>query len=73
MTGLIVSLSGSVVTAIAAILAAFVSRKAERNTRPVSNGFASGIVTQLGDIQRTLGSVEQKIDDHIADHATHKV
>lgn len=58
----------AVIAAVAAVAAAAISGKAERNSRPVSNGFAAGVVSQLGEIRREQGEMHQKLDDHIADH-----
>jgi len=50
-------IAASTVSAIAAIYAA----KGEKNTRPVSNGFAEGIRSDVREIRKLL-------IDHIKDH-----
>lgn len=55
----------AVTGAVAPVLAgigAWLSRKAVKNTKATSNGFASSVTT-------ALTRIEQKIDDHIAAHA----
>ena len=53
-----------VIPAIISALAVFYSQKAEKNSRPVSNGFASHVMT-------SLDRIEQKLEKHIDDPESH--
>jgi hypothetical protein len=50
-----------VIPAIISAVAVYFSVKSEKNSRPVSNGFASHVMTSLDRIETTL-------DRHIYDH-----
>jgi len=47
-----------VIPAIISALAVFYSQKAEKNSRPVSNGFASHVL-------KSLDRIETALEDHI--------
>ena len=52
--------------AIGSTIAAWVSRQAVKQTKPISNGFAP-------DIKRRLDRIEQLITNHIEQHANNDV
>lgn len=52
--------------AVGAVAAAWIARQAQRNTKPLSNGFA-------GDVTRRLDRIECLITSHIQAHADHDV
>jgi len=62
--------------AAGAVLSAYFARKAERNSRPVSNGFAAGVIERLDAIKEQheqlhedLREVRKTVIKHIAsDH-----
>jgi hypothetical protein len=60
----LVSVVVATVAASGTIVAAWMSHRAERNTRPISNGFA-------GDVCRRLGRIEHLLVNHLEDHAQH--
>jgi hypothetical protein len=60
----LVSVVVATVAASGTIVAAWMSHRAERNTRPISNGFAS-------DVCRRLGRIEHLLVNHLEDHAEH--
>jgi hypothetical protein len=53
---------GAVAASIIAGIATIFAAKAEKNSRPVSNGFASGVRSELSEIRRLLL-------DHLQDHS----
>jgi hypothetical protein len=53
-----------VIPAIISAIAVYFSAKSEKNSRPVSNGFASHVLT-------SLDRIENKIDDHVSDPTRH--
>lgn len=50
-----------VIPAIISAIAVFFSSKAEKNSRPVSNGFASHVL-------KSLDRIETRLDNHIENH-----
>ena len=54
----------TIVSASIAAFAAIKASKAEKNSRPVSNGFAK---TVTGSLER----IEKRMDDHLRDHSNH--
>lgn len=58
----VIALAVASIGAIGSILAALVARRAEKNTRPVSNGFA-------GETLHRLNRIELLVTDHIQAHA----
>lgn len=56
----------AIVGACGSIVAAYVARQAQHNTRPISNGFA-------GDVTRRLDRIESLIQHHIQTHADNDV
>jgi hypothetical protein len=64
-----------IVTALIAGYSAVKAARAERNSRPVSNGFASGVKTSLrgleshlDDVHKDVRELRQAILDHLANH-----
>lgn len=53
---------GTVLAASIAAYAALKASKAEKNSRPVSNGFAKAVT---GSLER----IEKRIDEHLRDHS----
>lgn len=53
---------GTIAAAVIAGIAAIFAAKAEKNSRPVSNGFASGVRDELKEIRQLLL-------DHLQDHS----
>lgn len=53
-----------VIPAIISAIAVYFSSRAEKNSRPVSNGFASHVMT-------SLDRIEQKLEKHIDDPDSH--
>jgi predicted TIM-barrel enzyme len=58
----IMTLAAQGIAAAGAVTAAWVASRVHRNTKPISNGFAPGVV-------RRLDRIEQLITDHIKAHA----
>lgn len=68
----------AIATVISASIAAYASlkaKRAEQNTRPLSNGFASGVKTSLkhleahlDDVHRDVREVRSAVMDHLQDH-----
>lgn len=56
---LIVALIG----AAASIISARIAGKAERNSRPVSNGFASGVIAQLTALATVTGEMRSEMNE----------
>lgn len=52
----------TIVSASIAAFAAIKASKAEKNSRPVSNGFAKSVT---GSLER----IEKRMDDHLRDHS----
>lgn len=50
------------IAATGTILVAFIAKRTERNTRPVSNGFADNVLDRLD-------RIEKLVVDHLGDHA----
>lgn len=64
-----------IVTALIAGVSAVKASRAERNSRPTSNGFAVGVQTSLKaleahleDVHKDVREVRTTIIDHISDH-----
>lgn len=53
-----------VIPAIISAVAVYFSSRAEKNSRPVSNGFASHVMT-------SLDRIEEKLEKHINDPQAH--
>jgi len=53
-----------VIPAVISAIAVYFSSRAEKNSRPVSNGFASHVMT-------SLDRIEQKLEKHIGDPDSH--
>ena len=62
MSEAVLAALSSVVVASIAAYGAVKANKAEKNSRPVSNGFASGVNTKLD-------KVENLLIDHLRDHS----
>lgn len=62
MTEATIQAIGTIIAAGVAGFAAVKSAKAEKNSRPVSNGFAK---TVTGSLER----IEKRIDEHLRDHS----
>lgn len=62
----LVSIAVASIGAIGACVAAFISHTTQRNTKPISNGFAA-------DTTRRLDRIEGLITGHIQAHADHDV
>lgn len=58
----IVTLVAQAIAAAGAVTAAWVASRVHRNTKPISNGFAPGVV-------KRLDRIESLITDHINAHA----
>lgn len=64
MTDTAIQAVATIVSASIAAYAAIKASKAERNSRPVSNGFAKSVT---GSLER----IEKRMDDHLRDHSNH--
>lgn len=62
MTDATIQALGTVLAASIAAYAALKASKAEKNSRPVSNGFAKSVT---GSLER----IEKRIDEHLRDHS----
>lgn len=49
-----------IIVAVIAAYGAFIARKAERNSRPVSNGFAKGVRDDLNEIKKELKEIRRE-------------
>lgn len=65
----------SVISASIAAYASVKAKRAEQNTRPISNGFASGVKTSLkhleahlDDVHKDVREVRSAMMDHLKDH-----
>lgn len=58
----VVQAAGTVLAASIAGYAAVKASKAEKNSRPVSNGFAKSVTG-------SLARIEKRMDDHLRDHS----
>lgn len=63
--GEVVLALGTIAAATVSSIAAVYAAKAEKNSRPVSNGFAGGV-------NRKLDRLEDLIHEHLRDHATRR-
>ena len=65
MTAHLIDALGVVIASAISGFAAYKASKAEKNSRPVSNGFANTVTTDLRDIRRMLF-------EHLQDHNRQK-
>ena len=63
MSEALIAAGASVIAAGIAAYGAIKSNRAEKNSRPVSNGFA-------GDVRADLTEIRRLVTDHLRDHAT---
>lgn len=61
-TAAVASVTVATIATAGTLVAAWLAHRAERNTRPISNGFA-------GDVTRRLERIEVLIVNHLEDHA----
>lgn len=57
-----VAISVASIAACGTVVSSWIAHRAEKNTRPISNGFASETLTRLG-------RIETLIVNHLEDHA----
>lgn len=59
----------AIIAALGSVISAYFARKAERNSRPVSNGFAQGVIDRLDNLHEDVREVRKTLIKHIAqDH-----
>lgn len=62
MTDTLITVIGGIISASIAGVAAVFAAKAEKNSRPVSNGFAKEVLEDLREIRKT-------VTEHLRDHS----
>lgn len=75
MNEAVIGAIAGIVSALIAGISAVKASRAEKNSRPVSNGFAgrvtaslTGIERHLDELHRDVREVRQSVFDHIKDH-----
>jgi hypothetical protein len=72
---LIIAIVVPILTAIISALGLIKANRAEKNSRPISNGFAGGVKTSLKhieahleDVHKDIREVRGAVIDHLKDH-----
>lgn len=59
----------AIVAALGSVISAYFAHKAEKNSRPVSNGFAEGVISRLDNLHEDVRELRKSHIKHIAqDH-----